>query len=85
MSGKEVGGALIAVLDRHRAALQALPGVVGSGVGISQDAQSTDDVTVQVFVGDPADVMPVRDQARAILGQVPLEVVVTGEVVAGDA
>ncbi|MGD1991767.1 MAG: hypothetical protein PVI59_01115 [Anaerolineae bacterium] len=84
MSGKEAARALIAVLDRHRPALRALPGVVGTGVGLAEEAQSTEDVTVQVFVKDSADVTRVRRQAQAILGQVPLEVIVTGEVVAGE-
>jgi hypothetical protein len=84
MSGKEAARALIAVLDRHRPALRALPGVVGTGVGLAEEAQSTEDVTVQVFVKDSADVTRVRRQAQAILGQVPLDVIVTGEVVAGE-
>jgi hypothetical protein len=84
MSGKEAARALIGVLDRHRPALRALPGVVGTGVGLAEDAQSSEDVTIQIFVRDRADVARVRNQARSILGQVPQAVIVTGEVVAGE-
>ena len=84
MSGKEAARSLIAVLDRHRAALRTLPGVVGTGVGLEEDAASPEDVAVQVFVRDRADVARVRRQARSILGQVPLAVIVTGEIVAGE-
>lgn len=83
MNGKEATRALVALLDRHRSALHGLHGVVGTGVGLTEEAQSIEDVTIQLFVRHSADVARVERQAQAILGQVPLAVIVTGEVVAG--
>jgi hypothetical protein len=68
------------VLARCRDELQAIDGVVGTGIGTT----GAGDVAIQVFVHSPRDVAGVKRRASALLGDIPLEVVVTGQVTAGD-
>lgn len=80
MAGEAAAGSLADVLERHRKALHALPGVVATGVGLSAIGEHA----VQVFVRSEEDVEAVRASASEVLGDTPLDVIVTGEVVAGE-
>jgi hypothetical protein len=75
--------ALILELDRHREAIQALPGVVGTGVGYRAGGRPEGDVVVQIFVDSADRVDEVRHRAEAILPKDYVDVVVSGEPVAG--
>jgi hypothetical protein len=68
------------LLDARRAELHAIDGVIASGVGHS----SAGGVAIQLFVRSREDVSEAEQVARALLGEVPLEVVVGGEVTAAD-
>jgi hypothetical protein len=68
------------VLAHCRDDLQAIDGVVGTGIGTT----GAGDVAIQVFVHSLEDVAGVERSASALLGDIPLEVVVTGQVTAGD-
>ncbi len=68
------------VLARCRDELHMIDGVVGTGIGTT----SVGDAAIQVFVVSPQDVAGVERSASALLGDIPLEVVVTGQVTAGD-
>jgi hypothetical protein len=68
------------LLARRRDELQAIEGVVGSGVGLT----GSDAVAIQLFVGSTQDVANAERKARALLGDIPLEVVVSGDVTAAD-
>lgn len=81
MAGEPADERLADVLERHRRALHALPGVVASGIGLTAD---TGGQAIQVFVRSQDDVDAVRASASELLGDTPLEVIVTGEVVAGE-
>lgn len=59
-----------AVLDRHRDALMAIPGVVGVALG-----QSGSGPVIQLFVSPSADQGFVRRQAIALVADAPLSVV----------
>jgi hypothetical protein len=71
---------LATVLERHRDVLQALPGVVGSGLGQDRSLDLMGGYVIQVFVQSAPHVGPVTRAAGAILEGLPLEVLVTGEV-----
>ena len=68
------------LLAGHRDKLQAIEGVVGSGVGLTRSGV----VGIQLFVGSEQDVANAEREARALLGDIPLEVVVSGDVTAAD-
>ncbi len=68
-------------LARHRGNLQALDGVVGSGIGLPTSGKGGP--TIQIFVPNREDVSRVETGAAAVLGHVAFEVVTVGEVVAG--
>jgi hypothetical protein len=67
-------------LARCRDELQRIDGVVGTGIGTT----GAGDVAIQVFVNSRQDVAGVERSASELLGDISLEVVVTGEVTAGD-
>ncbi|HMI28518.1 MAG TPA: hypothetical protein VK490_02355 [Gaiellaceae bacterium] len=67
-------------LERRRDELQALPGVVGTGVG----AATNGELAVQVFVRSETDAPGVERRAAELLEQVPLEVIVAGDVTAAS-
>jgi hypothetical protein len=75
---------LTATLDRHRSELHGLPGVVATGVGLSSDTGHPIDPVIQVFVISSEDVEEVRRRVQSILPDDAVEIVVTGEVVAGE-
>ena len=68
------------VLAARRGELHAIEGVTGSGVGLSDSG----DVVIQLFVRSHEDVENVRHAAAALLGHIPLDVVVSGDVTAAD-
>jgi hypothetical protein len=68
------------LLERRRDELHAIDGVVGSGVGLTRSG----DVAIQLFVRSAQDVANAERQASALLGEIPLEVVVSGDVTAAD-
>jgi hypothetical protein len=68
------------LLARCRDKLHAIEGVVGSGVGLT----SSGGVAIQLFVGSAQDVANAERKASALLGDIPLEVVVSGDVTAAD-
>jgi hypothetical protein len=68
------------LLERRRDELHAIDGVVGSGVGLT----GSGDVAIQLFVRSAQDVANAERQASALLGEIPLEVVVSGDVTAAD-
>ena len=57
---------LAELLDQRRAALEALPGVVGTAVG----AQA-----IHVYVSPAADQQRLRQDSQALLGAVPVELI----------
>lgn len=68
------------LLAGRRDELHAIEGVVGSGVGLT----SSGGVAIQLFVGSAQDVANAERKAGALLGDIPLEVVVSGEITAAD-
>ena len=68
------------VLERRRRELHAIDGVVGSGVGLTRSG----DVLIQLFVRSAQDAAYAERQASELLGDIPLEVVVSGDVTAAD-
>ncbi len=68
------------VLERRRRELHAIDGVAGSGVGLTRSG----DVVIQLFVRSARDAAHAQRQASELLGGVPLEVVVSGDVTAAD-
>ena len=70
-----------AALDRHRAALHAIDGVVATGLG---RRAGDDALCVQIFVAGGEHVAAVASTVVIILGgDVPFDVVVTGPARAG--
>jgi hypothetical protein len=61
-------------LQQHEAALLAVPGVNGCGVGLAADGSGHP--VIQVFVSDGRRVAEVQAAARNILGAARVEVVV---------
>jgi anti-sigma factor RsiW len=76
-------GELTAILDRNRNELHRLPGVIGTGVGLSSETDHPSHPVIQVFVRSPQDAPEVRRRVQGVLPQAPVEIVVTGEVTAG--
>ena len=74
---------LTALLDSHRGTLHALPGVVATGVGQRRGSQGPQEIAVQVFVKSEDDVERVRHDATLILDGLQVEVIVSGEIIAG--
>ena len=74
---------LTALLDSHRGALHALPGVVATGVGQGRSSQDPQEIAVQVFVKSEDDVERVRHDAILILDGLQVEFIVSGEVIPG--
>jgi len=76
-----VPAGLSLALERHRAALHALEGVVSTGIG-----RRTDDgaLCVRIFVTAAERVGRVTAAAEKVLGETPFEVIATGEAAAGD-
>ncbi len=72
----------LAQLERHRAALHAIPGVVGTGIGLGSDNPAPDAVVIQVFVRSSDQLKAVRQRVSDILGASEAEILVTGEVTA---
>jgi len=70
------------LLDRRREDLHALESVIGTGVGVRGQGPGNDDAAIQVFVRSPDDVAEVARNAAVLLGEVPLEVIVSGEATA---
>jgi hypothetical protein len=72
---------LALALERHRAALHALEGVVSTGIG-----RRTDDgaLCIQIFVTAAERVARVTAAAARIVGETPFDVAITGEASAGD-
>ena len=68
------------LLERRRGELHAIDGVVGSGVGLTRSG----DVAIQLFVRSAQDAAYAECQASELLGDIPLEVVVSGDVTAAD-
>lgn len=71
------------LLDSHRDAIHLLPGVVGTGIGFSPTLQSGAETVIQIFVESADRVGSIRQEAKRMLGEVPFEVIVTGEATAG--
>jgi hypothetical protein len=73
-------------LDKHRDALLALAGVVGTGVGMTQNSRTPHDVVIQLFVraADPVQLQIIKRQASAILGGSEPELIITGEITAAN-
>jgi len=61
--------ALSAVLDAHRKAISAVPGVSGSGVGFSSGGEK--EVVIQIFVRPGMDEGLARREVEGILGTEP--------------
>lgn len=75
------GGDPAAALDRHRAALHAIAGVVATGLG---RRRGDDALCVQIFVAGDEHVATVTSTVIIVLGgDVPFDVVVTGPATAG--
>lgn len=61
-------------LQEHEAALLAIPGVTGCGVGLAADGSGR--AVIQVFVAEASRAGNVRKEMSGILRSVPAEVVV---------
>lgn len=73
------------LLDRHRETLHQLPGVVSTGVGAKGDDPRSVEIVIQLFVRSAEHVADVGGRAKAIIGSAAeVEVINTGEIVAGD-
>jgi hypothetical protein len=70
-----------AALERHRTALHAMHGVVSTGLG---PCAADGGACVQIFVRAAAEVAGVEAGARALLGAVPVDVFVVGDVIPGQ-
>ena len=75
------GADVASMLERHRSALQALQGVVATGIGRRSTHAGT---CIQIFVGRDEDVEAAALGARTILGATPYEVIVSGAVTPGQ-
>jgi hypothetical protein len=73
--------AVAAMLERRRAALHALKGVVATGIGRSTTHGGT---CIQIFVRRAQDAQAAAEGARSILDTIPFEVIVSGAVTPGD-
>jgi len=69
------------VLERRRAKLHAIDGVVGSGVGLTRSGH----LAIQLFVRSAQDAACAERRASELLPDIPLEVVVSGDVMAADS
>lgn len=69
---------LRAVLTRTRSALEAMAGVVGTGVGLRQAGGPADDLCIQVFVALPSDRAVVSAEVSALLPEDPFCIIVIG-------
>jgi hypothetical protein len=67
--------ALSDLLEQHRAALEALPGVIGTAVGLSADQPGGELPAIHVYVTPAADAARVRAEAERLLGDAPVEVI----------
>jgi hypothetical protein len=72
---------LATVLDRSRAKLHALPGVVATGIGYGEE-RSGAGLVIQVFVRSDEDITSLRHIVDALVPDVPTELRVSGEVTA---
>jgi hypothetical protein len=68
------------LLERCRGKLHAIDGVVGSGVGLTRSGH----VAIQLFVRSAQDAAYAERQASELLADIPVEVVVSGDVTAAD-
>jgi len=69
-------------LDANSEELAAIPGVVGTAVGRSEDE---DDYVVHIFVRSEEDVDSTKQAAARTLGESRSEVIVSGELTALDS
>jgi hypothetical protein len=69
---------LSALLERQRRALQGIPGVVGTAVGLRDPNDPKSSVAIQVFVASPALVDQIRNQAGRLVGENDVAVIVSG-------
>ncbi|HEX2477766.1 MAG TPA: hypothetical protein VHK45_00695 [Geminicoccaceae bacterium] len=69
---------LSALLERQRRALQGIPGVVGTAVGLRDPNEPRSAVAIQVFVASPALVDQIRNQAGRLVGENNVAVIVSG-------
>lgn len=67
------------LLERHRSALHALPGVVGTAVGFRSPQRPDGEVVIQVFVRSDEVVDEVSERAAALVGADQVQVIVSGD------
>lgn len=80
-AGQNADRLVSAALERHRTSLHAMPGVVSTGLG---PGAADGGACVQIFVRAAAEAAGVEASARALLGPIPLEVFVVGDVIPGQ-
>jgi len=71
---------LRAVLAGARSGLEALAGVVGTGVGLPHAGALAEDVCIQVFVSRVADREVIRAAVSALVPEDPFCIIITGPV-----
>ena len=72
---RDIGG----VLNEHREALHAVPGVIATGIGLGGRQRRT--LVIQIFVASDHDVPEAEDYAGSVLQDIaPFEVMIGGEV-----
>ena len=65
--------ALAQLLEERRAALEALPGVIGTAIGAHHAGSEQE--AIHVYVTRQADASRVRSEAERMLGDVPVETI----------
>jgi hypothetical protein len=64
------------ILERHRAELHRLPGVVATGVGAPSAEDAGSEPVIQVFVESSGDIARVRGEVEAIMPGVAVDYLV---------
>lgn len=75
---------LTSLLNSNRDAIECLTGVVGTGIGLPSNEETSEGIVIQVFVHSKNDIRSTKKKVEAILGNEPFEVIVTGKPIAGN-